>query len=651
MALSLEKVSRAHTLLKEYKGSNSHIISLKNKVFVYKSKSMNDFDCEYVLRNHDKEPFEVKKLVKVGRWYQEELKGILGVEFIPEKLMITWFMGETSTMYHIYAIYRRSQEKAVSLFIPKKAILTDFLSEEWNLKEIDFKPYNEKSGRTLYPHQEDAVKFLTSRKKAILADVMGFGKTTSAIVSALEGQYKKVLIVCPASMKVTWKNELSAYVDENDITIVEGSNWKENRFTIINYDILKNFYEVPTETVKEKRLSTDDNGNVINVVKEKETISRKSSVINEAMENSQLFQSNFDLMIIDEAHRLSNNSSGIFKIMSDLVKRSDPSGIYLLSGTIITNKPINLYNMLKLINHPIASDWKFYVEHYCDGQSFYNRKERDAHTAIFCKSVGKASWYDLTQDEKNKLDEVLERRCKKIWKTDGASNLDELQEIIKPCYLRRDKDDLVLKKKTIKTLTYELTDSEREEYDKVWDDYVSKKKEIGNAEKYKAITEGIVFRQWLANSMVPRTIELVKKCIEKGNKVVVFCSFDEELNAIKEEFKDICVVHNGKMTPKKKTESVERFQNDDNVKIFIGNIQSAGVGLTLVSSRIVVFNSITFVPGDMLQAEDRVHRLNQTKDCMIYYQLFNDTYMGHMFDVVHKKSEIIDNIIISEKQK
>jgi SNF2 family DNA or RNA helicase len=155
-------------------------------------------------------------------------------------------------------VYRRSQEKAVEVFAPKKAIITDLLSEDWTLKEIDFKPYNERSGRVLYPHQEDAVKFLTTKKKAILADVMGFGKTTSAIVSALEDDYKHILIISPASVKTTWKKELMQYVPEDDITIVEGSKWKENRFTIINYDILKNFYEVPTETVKQTSLELQD---------------------------------------------------------------------------------------------------------------------------------------------------------------------------------------------------------------------------------------------------------------------------------------------------------------------------------------------------------------------------------------------------------
>lgn len=652
MAISLEKVDKAYKVLKEYSGENSYIISLKNTVYAYKTRGLKDAELDYILHNYDREPKLINKIVKIADWYGEKLQNDLSLEFIPQKLEITWFLGETDYIYHFFCIYRRSQEKAMEVFVPKDAILTDFLSEPWENKLIDFNVYNERSGRCLYPHQEEAVKFLTTKKKAILADVMGFGKTTSAIVAALEDKFQKVLIICPASVKITWKKELMRYVDENDITIVEGRNWKESRFTIINYDILKNFYEIPTEIVKSTSLELQD-GKVTKVTKEKEKVSRKSAIIQEAMENSQLYQSKFDLFIIDEAHRLSNTTSGFFKIMSDLVKRSNPSGIYELSGTPITNRPINFYNLLKLIDAPVSRDWKKYVERYCDGKFFYNRKERDAYSFMYCKKVNKPTWFDLTDEEKKELDEILDKRCKKIWKTDGASHIDELQEVIKSYYLRRDKNDLELKKKTVKILNYKLTPEERVSYEKVWDEYVEaqNEKDPADLEKYKKITEGIMMRQWLANNMTSKTIDLAQKCIDLGHKVVIFCSFDEELNTIKEAFKDICVVHNGKMLAKRKDKSVEAFQNDPNVKVFIGNIQSAGVGLTLVASRVAIFNSFSWVSGDNLQAEDRIHRLNQKNDVTIYYQVFLDTFYKEMFDKVRGKQEIIDNIIVSEKNK
>lgn len=654
MALSLEKIDNAHKLLKEYSGTNSYIIRLKNSVFVYKTKTMNDFEAEYVLYNHDKEPKLINKVVRIPEWYGKKRQEEWETEFVPDRFKITWYMGETSQFYHFYCIYRRSQEKAVEVFAPKRAILTDFLSDDWSLKEIDFKPYNERSGRTLYPYQEEAVKFLTSRKKGILASEMGSGKTLAAIIAALEDKYQKILIICPASVKMTWKKELELLVPNDDITIVEGSKWKENRFTIINYDILKNFYEVPTEVVKKKELNLSDDGKIVKVIKEKTIISRKKAVITEAMDNSQLYQSKFDLVIIDEAHRLSNTTSGIFKIVSDLLGRSNPKGIYAITGTPITNRPINFFNILKIIDAPLANDWKYYVERYCDGRWFYNKKERDAYSTIFCRKKKKNTWYDLTDEEKEELDEILDKNCKKIWVTDGSSNLDELQEVVKPYYLRRLKSDFgKIVKKTVKVLNYKLTNKEREEYDGVWDEYLQAQEGKGkeDIDKYKKITEGIMLRQWLAKSMTSKTIKLAEKCINLGHKVVIFCSFDEELNTIKEHFGKLCVVHNGKLTMKKKNDSVEKFQNDPNVKVFIGNIQSAGVGLTLVASRVAIFNSFSWVSGDNLQAEDRIHRLNQKNDVTIYYQVYSDTFYKEMLDKVRGKQEIIDNIIVSESEK
>lgn len=652
MALSIKRIREAHDILEKYNGNNPLIIKVKNIVLVYKTRAMNDFECAYVLANHDKEPKLLNKIVKIADWFGLNLQLKWNTEFTPQKLKVTWLIGETDTLYHFYCICRRSQTTAVEVFAPKKAILTQLEDDGWEKLEIDFKPYNERSGLVLYPHQEEAVRFLVAKKKAILAHSMGHGKTASAIVAALESKYEKILVICPQSMKASWVRELSRYVDSDEITTVEGSKWKENKFTIINYEILKNFYEVPTEIKKEKELNLNDDGKIVEVTKEKETVSRRKSVIDNAMSNSQLFQSKFDLVIIDEAHRLSNTKSGIFKIVSDLVKRSNPRGIYAITGTPITNRPINFFNMLKIINSPIAKDWEYYVRRYCDGKQIFNAKEKKAYTAMFLRSIGKYSWYDLTPTENDKLLEYLEAHCKKLWLTNGASHLDELQEVIKPYYIRRDKSDIkTLVNKSIKVLEYELDDNMRAEYENVWNEYLMEKGDASKSEKFKRITEGIVFRQWLANNMIPYTIRKVEELVEQGHKVVVFTSFDNELYELQSAFGDSCVIHNGKLSALQKTRAVDEFQNNSSKKVFIGNIFSAGVGLTLVASDTVIFNSITFVPGDMLQAEDRIHRLNQDKDCTVYYQVFKDTYMEHMFDIVHGKSEIIDKLIISEKDK
>lgn len=914
MVLTLNKANKAYNLLKEYKANNPYILKIRDKVLNC-NHTLNSFEADYIINNYKVAPMFINRTVKITDWYGIQCQEKFELGFLPNKMKITWFIGELPNMFHLYVIFRKSQSVAHEIFVSKKAILTDFLIEDYHNKEIDFKKYNEKCGRSLYPYQEEAVKFLTCRKKAILASEMGSGKalpnstliptpqgmlrmgelkpndlvygsdgcphkilnvypqgireiyrvlfsdgtycdcdiehlwivrktneekwqvmtlaeimhdnialqdrqweipicnivkmeaqdlnvdiyelgrllmsspsdfakekdkqleiwkrqidlnevyipeeykhnsavmrfsllkaingtslspsenifchaskrlvkdvqeiicslggiaeilkeqdghmlkysfspqsarnivkvekigkeeatcihvdsednsylatsnyivthnTMAAIVAALEDEYKKILVICPASVKMTWQKELRLLVPEDEITMVEGKNWRENKFTIINYDILKNFYELPLETIQTKELDVDKRGNVVKRYKEKTVKSRKSSIIHAAMAESQLYQSQFDLIIIDEAHRLSNTSSGIYQIVSDLVSRSKPKGIYAITGTPITNRPINFYNILKIIGAPISLDWNHYVTRYCDGKHFYKKNERNAYTAIFCKQKNKKDWFSLSPAEKNELNDFLEKKCKKIWVTDGASNLDELQEIVKPYYLRRLKSDFgKIVKKTVKVINYELTDNERDGYDNVWNAFRATQ---GNQlshdfEKYKTLTEGTLLRQWLANAMTQHTINLAQKCIEKGHKVVIFCSFDEELKTIQQAFKGICVVHNGKMTTKNKEKSVERFQNDDSVRVFIGNIQSAGVGITLTSGQIIIFNSITFVPGEMLQAEDRIHRLNQTKDVTIYYQVFMDTYMEKMFELVHQKNDIINNIIVSENAK
>jgi len=652
MALSLEKIEKAYAILKEYKGDNSYIIDLKNNVYAYKISSLNDMQAEFILNNYDKEPIYINKIVKIADWWGEKLKLKYEIDFLPKVLQIGWYMGDTSTHYVFFCKYRKSQEKAIMVFAPKNAVLTNFLIEDYNNVEVDFKKYEEKSGRNVYEHQKEAVKFLLSRKKGILALDMGYGKTFSAILAALEGDYKHILVISPSSVKKTWENELKTLVDEDDITIVQGSKWKDAKFTIINYDILDNFYKIPTQIIKKKELNVDEEGKVVHEYKEKEIVSRSKKIIDEAMAESQLFQAQYDLIIIDEAHRLSNSTSGRFKILSDLVKRSNPKGIFELTGTMITNSSKNLYNLLKIIDLPITKDWQFYMTRYCGTKLFYKKNERNAYTALFCKEVNKPDWFHLSNDEKKRLDEILEKKCKKMCIPGEDTNMEELKEIIKPFYLRRLKEEFEnIVDKRIKYLHYEMTPEEKNSYESLWDEYVSLQEDKEKAEKYKKLEETSLMRQWLADKMIPRTIDLAKKCIELNHKIVIFCAYDNEIDKFRKAFGDMCVYHNGKLTEKKKNEAVEKFQNDDSVKVFIGNIISAGVGLSLTKATIAIFNNFSFVPADNLQCEDRIHRLNQTKPCTVYYQSFNDTYFDKMLEIVHNKEEVIDKIIITENKK
>lgn len=655
MAKKLENSTKALTLLEKYNGDNSYITNLRNEIFAYNSTTLSDFQIDYIIRNHNKKPEYLNKIIKIARWYGSKKQEEWGLEFTPEKLLVGYYLGETEDCYHMFVKYRKSQEKMIPIFLPKKALLNPLFLENYEEKVINFEKYNELGNITLKPQQEQGIKFLTTRKKAILAHQMGAGKTITAIVAALEDNFDKILVISPASVKVNWFNEINRFVDKDDIVIVEGSKWKDSKFTIINYDILDNFYEIPTETVKRKVKTINDKGKIEYEFVEKEIVSKNNDIIKEAMENSQLFTSKFDLIIIDEAHRLSNSKSNRYKIISDLIKRSNPKAIYELTGTMITNNPMNLYNILKIIDAEVTKDWQSYVINYCDGKQIYVKSERDKLSNSFIRKKGKTSWYDLTFDEKNELNTYLDKYCKKIWLTNGSSNLDELKEKIKHLYLR-DLNEEIYKNfsKEVKIINYDLNHIEKIEYDKAWDEYVSNQDDEKDVDKLldnKKLIESSVLRQTTSLLMIPHTIKLVNEIISKGEKVIVFCAFDSEIYSLKEHYKDKCVIHNGKLTLKEKEKALKAFNEDDNVQILLGNLQSTSVGLNLCVANNIVFNSISWLPADNHQAEYRILRIGQTKDCHIYYQCLNDTFMVKMFNILDIKNEIINNVIVDEKNK
>jgi SWI/SNF-related matrix-associated actin-dependent regulator 1 of chromatin subfamily A len=142
---------------------------------------------------------------------------------------------------------------------------------------------------------------------------------------------------------------------------------------------------------------------------------------------------------------------------------------------------------------------------------------------------------------------------------------------------------------------------------------------------------------------------MVENAIEMGRKVIVFTSFTDELEIIANHFGKVAVKHNGPMTTIQKQKSVDAFQNNDKVKVFVGNIKSAGVGITLTEATVVIFNSFDWVPGNNEQAEDRAFRIGQKNDVNVYYQLFDDTISIRMWNMLNNKKDVISAIIGDKK--
>ena len=132
---------------------------------------------------------------------------------------------------------------------------------------------------------------------------------------------------------------------------------------------------------------------------------------------------------------------------------------------------------------------------------------------------------------------------------------------------------------------------------------------------------------------------------------MIVCCYDEEVYGFREYFGDSCVIYNGKMTQKQKDKAEDAFMNNKKIKVFIGQIYAAGVGITLTRGNICIFNSYSWVPGDNQQVMDRLHRLGQENDVTVYYQLFSNTVSEDMFEKVMRKELLINTVIKDEKNK
>ena len=101
----------------------------------------------------------------------------------------------------------------------------------------------------------------------------------------------------------------------------------------------------------------------------------------------------------------------------------------------------------------------------------------------------------------------------------------------------------------------------------------------------------------------------------------------------------------GQMNQEQRQESVDSFQTDPKIKIFVSNIKAGGVGITLTSAEVVIFNDLSFVPSDMSQAEDRAFRIGQKKNVSCMYPIFDNTIERVIYNIIQKKKRIIDTVL------
>jgi SWI/SNF-related matrix-associated actin-dependent regulator 1 of chromatin subfamily A len=454
-------------------------------------------------------------------------------------------------------------------------------------------------GKTLMPFQKACLEFLQLAKgRALIADEMGLGKTIEILsFIQLHKDARTAVIVCPASLKLNWRYECETWLDTNDdIQVIKSGKQKAliASIIIINYDMLKKYKE-------------------------------------------EIKQLNPQIMVFDESHMLKNLEAQRTKAAQEITENVPM--VILATGTPVLNKPKELYTQLNIINprlYPTKGFFNF-GKKFCGGKEIsigFNRTAWDFSGATNLKEL--ATLLQAVMIRRIKEDVLKElpdkRRVPVVFELDNRAayravelELEEIKDMIKDLYIEYQETQSVSIQKEIEMLRGQL---------------------LGGFERLSQIViEGKMKNaiEWIDNSF-----------IATGTKVVIFATHIKTLDKLQKHFEDDKVkfvrIDGSVKKDEVRQAAKEKFQNDPEILVFLGNIKAAGVGLTLTASSNVVFLELGWTPADHDQAEDRTHRITQKNAVTCYYTLSEDTIEEYKMMLLEEKRGTSQTVVSDNKK-
>lgn len=296
--------------------------------------------------------------------------------------------------------------------------------------------------------------------------------------------------------------------------------------------------------------------------------------------------------------------------------------LHALTGTPLTNRPRDLFVLLQVVGHPMGKSFLSFAKRYCAAE----------HNGFG-------------------------------WVTDGASNLEELRIQLHGVMLRRTKDEVLDlppklrswvpvtvpegtgRKETRRVLEMLIAGALERTGESVPARKAPSPQRPAHQDRVRLLAALTKARHAIASAKVATTIEFVDGVVAQGEKVIVFTAFDQPAKKIAAHFGDRAVLLTGAVPTAKRQGLVDRFQNDDEVRIFVANIIAGGVGVNLTAARQVVFNDLDWVPANHWQAEDRAYRIGQTGTVNVTYFVAENTVDEFVRSTLMTKAALIEAVV------
>ena len=443
--------------------------------------------------------------------------------------------------------------------------------------------------RQMFPYQKNGVAYALNKKRVIVGDQPGLGKTGQAIATMMGAGAKCILVICPATIRENWKREWKIWTDKNALIMSDRikNTWVQfykvgmTNVFICNYESLKKYF------VEKINVFHDDKGN-------KKPLRLNHIVFKDTIDL-------FDAIIIDEVHRCKDGRTQQSKFVMGIAKKKE--WVLALTGTPVVNKPKDLVPQLHIINKlDVFGGYKGFVDRYCQGSN-------------------------------------------------EASNLKELNYLMhKHCFYRREKTE-VLKDLPDKMRSIVRCDiSNRMEYKKAEDhfrEYLEANGytggEIEKSLRAEVLVQMMLLKKISARGKINEVIEHIQEVVDAGEKIVVFAWHKEIVLELKKAVPDaVTIVGDNSMDERQR--AVDSFQKNPKVQVILCNIKSGGVGITLTASSRVAFVELPWHPADCEQCEDRCHRIGQKDSVQCTYFLGHETIDEYIYSIIEKKRSIVNQV-------
>lgn len=449
------------------------------------------------------------------------------------------------------------------------------------------------AGLDYLPYQKAGIEFVAKHKNALICDEMGLGKTIQAIGAMNYFGTKKILVICPATLKANWRRELKKWlVDPQSAeaaTVISGKS----------------------EIDPSREYATD----IINY----EMIGKKADV---------LAASNYDYIIFDEFHYIKNP-----RAQRTIAALAVPCKNFIgLSGTPFLNNPFEIFTMANKLAPQSFKSYGSFGYRYCSG--------------VFEAKIHPQFLKNMTELQTKLKEAGMIRRLKKDVLTELPDKIHSVVPM--PC------DHASLKiaikgEKDIVAKTYKLYGGIIKVMNKYNPTSETHRRAAQQLKDLRSdfMSQLSLVRRLSALAKAPLVSEYIQEAVESQGKVVFFAHHQDVLDLIETTLNDSglkTVRIDGRVPVAKRQELVDQFQNGD-AQVFIGSIKACAEGITLTAASTVMFGEMDWTPAKMVQCEDRCHRIGQKNSVNIVNLVIENSVDDYLSTVLHNKRIVISTLL------